>query len=215
MSNQYFGQKYFGKPLPAGAFGGRERPFVQNFGDEVNISQQLNLAQLSSAILKNGEKAGPFGHILALTAVFALVTACGSAPTAGPEVSRTPSLTPDHPTPPPAGGPTHTLTPTSTHTLTPTSTLFPSPFRTPTFAAPENPSQYSAADNNAADLSGGIARLDEGRYKARLVQSSRAIKADPNHRFLDYEAAMEFLNPQKDFWGQAKLPSRGPDFWIT
>ena len=58
MSNQYFGQKYFGKPLPAGAFGGRERPFVQNFGDEVNISQQLNLAQLSSAILKNGEKGG-------------------------------------------------------------------------------------------------------------------------------------------------------------
>jgi hypothetical protein len=207
--NKYFGQKYYGKSLPVGAVGGRERPFVQNFAPEVPITQ-LDISKLSAALLKNAEGM-PLGYLGAMTAILFMATACGSAPTVGPEVSRTPSLTPDNPTP----VPTQTLTPTSTHTLAPTSALFLS--RTPTFIAPKTEllSQYSAADNNAADLANGIARLDKDRYKARLTQSAKAIKADPNHRFLDYEAAMEFLGPQKDFWGKAKLPSRGPDFWIT
>lgn len=108
--------KYFGKPLPVNVPGRRERDYVQNFGSEIQISKQLDLAQLSSAILKNGENAGPLGQILALTAVMTLITACGSAPTAGPEISHTPTPTPDNPTP----LPTHTLAPTSTHTLVPT-----------------------------------------------------------------------------------------------
>ncbi|MBI5356394.1 hypothetical protein HZB78_02160 [Candidatus Collierbacteria bacterium] len=207
---KYFGQEYFGRPLPAGAVGRRERSFVQNFRDEVQVSKQLDLAQLSAALLKQGEESGgSFGLFVALGGVIFLAAACGSAPTTGPEMSHTPSPTPDHPTP----LPTHTLTPSPTHTLTPTSTLFPS--RTPTFAAPEKPSQYSAADNNILDLVNGIARLDKDRYQARLTQSAKAIKADSNHRYLDYEAAMEFLKPPTDFWGKPKLPSRGPDFWIT
>lgn len=117
--NKYFGQKYFGKPLPAGAIGGRERPYVQSYGQEVNISSQFdlaNLAKLSSALLEQGDKAGPYGRILATGLVLLLVSACTTAPNSGPEIPQTPSPTPDHPTP----LPTYTLTPTSTHTLAPT-----------------------------------------------------------------------------------------------
>lgn len=113
--NKYFGQKYFGKPLPVGAIGGRERPIFQNFRPEVQI-EPLEVFKLAAAIFKKGKESGPLGYLIGTATIMFLVSACGSAPAATPEVSHAPTPTPDNPTP----TPTHTLAPTSTHTLVPT-----------------------------------------------------------------------------------------------
>ena len=161
-------------------------------------------------MLKNSDKFGPYGRIIALAGVAFFIAGCatggtGITPSATPEITHTPTLTPT---------PTHSPTLMSAPTFTPANTFTPMPSPT---AGPWNfrPSQFEAADNDAGQNVGGVTELVWVRLLAHLDSAWAQIAKYPQiNGHQGYAEAMLFSQPAREADGDVIITQkRGPDFW--